>query len=55
MSFNGMGILQGRNWSCVLVLRFLGLNIENFAISSGQSRTMLIFGFDLGTDVFDFC
>ena len=49
-----MGVLRGRNWPCVLVPRFLGLNIGNFGISSEQSRTMLRFGFDPGTDVFGF-
>ena len=36
-----MDVLQGQNWLCVLVLRFLGLNIGNFGISSEESRTML--------------
>ena len=39
----------------VLVPRSLGLNIRNFGISSGQSRTILRFGFDPRTDVFRFC
>ena len=54
-AINGMGILWGRNWPCVLVPRFFGLNIGNFGISSGQSQTMLRFGFDPETDVFRFC
>ena len=49
-----MGVFRGRNWPCVLVPRFLGLNIGNFGISSGQSQTMLRFGFDIGIDVFGF-
>ena len=49
-----MGVLRGRNWPCILVPRFLGLNIENFGISSRQSRTMLRFGFDPETDIFGF-
>ena len=50
-----MGILRDRNLPCVLVPRFLGLNIGNFGISFGQSWTMLSFGFDPGTDVLEFC
>ena len=50
-----MGVLRGRNWSCVLVPRFLGLNIGNFRISFRQPWTMLRFGFDLGANVFGFC
>ena len=53
--FNGMGVLWGQNWLCVLVPRFLGLIIENFWISSAHSRTMLRFDFDPRTDVFGFC
>ena len=45
----------GVETSCVLVPRFLRLNIGNFEISSGQSRTMLRFGFDPRIDVFGFC
>ena len=45
----------GTETSCVLVLRFLGLNIGKFEISSGQSQTMLRFLFDPGIDVFGFC
>ena len=40
---------------CVLVPRFLGLNIGNFRISYRQSRTMLRFCFDPENNVFGFC
>ena len=51
MAWPFFGVETGR----VLVPRSFGLNIGNFEINSGQSRTMLRFGFDPGTDVFEFC
>ena len=35
--------------------KILGLSVEIFGTGFGQSRTMLRFGFDPGTDVFGFC
>ena len=35
--------------------KILGLSVGIFRTGSGQSRTVLRFGFDPGTDVFGFC
>ena len=48
-------VFFGAETDFVLVPRFLGLNIKNFGISSGQSWTMLRFGFYPKIDVFEFC